>query len=214
VTSVWLDIPLADYEGHMALPAVGQAQLIARLFAELIREQRPRSVALMGCAGGNGFEHLIGSTVERSVGVDINERYLEKARERYASALPGLALHAADIQSEAAIFDPVDLIYAALVLEYVDLGAAMRTLRRHCRTGGTLATLIQLPHRSQGHVSASPYTSLGRLGPAMRLVSGDDLIREAAGAGFRLEETQTPATAAGKEFALHRFSAAPGPSPK
>ena len=214
MTSVWLDIPLADYEGHMALPAVGQAQLIARLFGELIRTRRPSSVALMGCAGGNGFEHLIGSAAERIEGVDINERYLEKARERNGSALPGLALHAADIQCDAAIFDPVDLIYAALVLEYVDLGAAIRTLRRHCRAGGTLATLIQLPHRSQGHVSASPYTSLGRLGPAMRLVSGDDLIREAAGAGFRLEEAKTYATAAGKEFALHRFTAAPGTATK
>jgi hypothetical protein len=26
----WLDIPLSEYEGHMALPAVGQAEMLRR----------------------------------------------------------------------------------------------------------------------------------------------------------------------------------------
>ncbi len=54
----WLDIPLADYEGHMALPYVAQAQLFSGLFAEALQEFSPESVALLGCAGGNGFEAL------------------------------------------------------------------------------------------------------------------------------------------------------------
>lgn len=52
----WLAIPLADYEGHMALPAVGQARMLADLFESLLREFLPQSVAIIGCAGGNGFE--------------------------------------------------------------------------------------------------------------------------------------------------------------
>ncbi len=54
----WLDIPLADYESHMALPYVAQAQLLSDLFAEALQELSPESVALLGCAGGNGFEAL------------------------------------------------------------------------------------------------------------------------------------------------------------
>ena len=41
----WLTIPLADYEAHMALPQVGQAQLLADLFAALVLEYvEPESV--------------------------------------------------------------------------------------------------------------------------------------------------------------------------
>ena len=33
----WLDIPLADYEGHMASPEVAQAQMIGAALAELLQ---------------------------------------------------------------------------------------------------------------------------------------------------------------------------------
>jgi len=32
----WLDIALADYEGHMALPNVGQAQILSDVFARAL----------------------------------------------------------------------------------------------------------------------------------------------------------------------------------
>lgn len=32
----WLDIPLADYEGHMALPQIAQAKMIADHFESLL----------------------------------------------------------------------------------------------------------------------------------------------------------------------------------
>jgi len=54
----WLTIPLADYEAHMALPQVGQAQLLADLFAAELRERSPSSVAVLGCAGGKRFAVL------------------------------------------------------------------------------------------------------------------------------------------------------------
>ena len=49
--SLWLTIPLEDYEAHMALPAVGQAQMLAEQLAILIERHAPASVAVMGCAG-------------------------------------------------------------------------------------------------------------------------------------------------------------------
>jgi len=190
----------------MSLPSVGQAQLIARQLEEVVRESAPKSVAVIGCAGGNGFEGLVGAGVARVVGVDINARYVERARERYGKGLPGLELRVADIQSDATLFDPVELIYAALVFEYVDLAAAMRALRRHCRPDGALVTLTQLPHESLGHVSVSPYTSLKTLEPAMRLVASEALVDEATRAGFAPHPAyKTIATAVGKRFALHTF---------
>ena len=209
MSTPWFDIPLEDYESHMSLPTVGQGQLIAQQMEDLVREHAPASVAVIGCAGGNGFERLVGSTVSRVVGVDINAQYVERVRERFAATLPGLELFAVDIQSGEAIFDPVDLIYAALVFEYVDVRAAMKTLRRHCQPTGVLITLTQLPHESLGHISASPYTSLEKLEPAMRLVASDNLLCEATRAGFALHTSKTIATPAGKQFALHTFRPQP-----
>jgi hypothetical protein len=47
----WLDVPLADYEGHMALPGIEQAQLLSDVFAGAPAKFSPRSVAVIGCAG-------------------------------------------------------------------------------------------------------------------------------------------------------------------
>jgi hypothetical protein len=49
--SPWLTIPLEDHEAHVALPAVGQAQILAEQLAILIERHVPASVAVMGCAG-------------------------------------------------------------------------------------------------------------------------------------------------------------------
>jgi hypothetical protein len=50
LSSPWLTIPLEDYEAHMALPAVGQAQMLAEQLAILIERYAPASVAVMGAA--------------------------------------------------------------------------------------------------------------------------------------------------------------------
>lgn len=41
----WLTIPLEDYEGHMALPDVGQAQMLANEFELLLKSHAPNSSA-------------------------------------------------------------------------------------------------------------------------------------------------------------------------
>lgn len=37
MTNPWLAIPLADYEGHMASPVVGQAEMVADEFEALLK---------------------------------------------------------------------------------------------------------------------------------------------------------------------------------
>src|SRR5712664_384468 len=80
LTSPWHDIPLADYEGHMGSPQVAQAPLLAATFADLLKKHVPRSVAILGCSGGNGFERIRTAEVTRVVGVDINSGYIERLR--------------------------------------------------------------------------------------------------------------------------------------
>ena len=53
----WLTLPLDDYEGHMGSADVNQLAPLADLFGEALAHLRPRSVAVLGVAGGNGLEH-------------------------------------------------------------------------------------------------------------------------------------------------------------
>lgn len=86
----WTHIPLADYEGHMEFPAIGQAAFLAAEFRQAVAATRPRSVALLGCAGGNGLEALHDSEVERVVCVDINPEFLAALERRHGVRLRGL----------------------------------------------------------------------------------------------------------------------------
>ena len=201
----WLDIPLGDYEAHMALPAIGQSQLIADQLDILVRTYSPPSVAILGCAGGNGFERLIDTSVRRVVGVDINPQYVEEARQRYVGRVPGLELLVGDIQSSAWPFEPVDLIYAALVFEYVDVARTMSVLRRNCKPKGILAVLTQVPHMTLPEVSPSPYASLQLLEPGMHLLSHEELQRYATQIGFMPEDSRTILSAGGKQFTVETF---------
>ena len=102
--SLWLTIPLEDYEAHMALPAVGQAQMLAEQLAILIERHAPASVAVMGCAGGNGLERFESTCVQRVVAVDINPQYIAVSKIRYANRLANLELRCADVESQGLQF--------------------------------------------------------------------------------------------------------------
>lgn len=206
----WLDIPLADYEAHMGSSPIGQSKLIADQLDSLIRAYSPSSVAIIGCSGGNGFDRLIPTGVERVVGIDLNPEYIAEARRRYHGRIRGLELHVGDIQAPAPLFEPVDLIYAALLFEYVDSADALNSLRRHCNPNGAIAALLQVQHPTLADISPSPYTSLQRLEPAMRLVPREDLVRQAIVSGLTPELSKAVFSPAGKQFSLETFRIKPG----
>ena len=109
------------------------------------------------------------------------------------------------MQSGSVTYDPVDLTFAALVFEYVDPERAMHALLRHCKSGSVLAVLAQLPHEQMAPVSPSPYTSLQRLEPGMRLVVPQVLQELARQAGFAQERSRTVAATGGKNFSVLEF---------
>ncbi len=200
----WLDIPLADYEGHMASPAIGQAPLLSDIFAEVLGAWSPESVAVLGCAGGNGFERIDPETTRRLVGVDLNPDYLEQARARFRGRIAGLELHAGDLQTTDFGFAPVDLVYAALVFEYVEAGTALSRIRNMLRRGGPLVTVVQLAGRGIPEIGPSPYPSLASLASVMHLVSPEELRSAATRHGFRQLGERT-VQAGGKHFQVQTF---------
>lgn len=199
----WLDIPLADYEAHMALPQVAQAELLAQTLDAAVRARSPASVAVLGCAGGNGFDRLPAS-LQRVVGIDVSSAYVAAARARYAARIAGLELHVADVEHDALALAPVDLIYAALIFEYVDSGRVLERARGWLCRGGALVAVLQMPS-DVPEVTPSPFTSLLRLAPAMRLVSPQELAALAAVRGYRLEDAQIATAGGGKHFAVQTF---------
>ena len=203
--SPWLDIPLTDYEGHMSLPSVSQAEMLAKQFASLLAEFSPPSIAVIGCAGGNGFEHIRSESIARVVGVDINPVYIEALSSRYAKKLPNLELYVADVQQSPLPFEPVDFIYAALVFEYVELIPTLRNLKAVCRPNGVLAVVLQLPSESAAPVSPSPFTSLLSLAPAMNLVPPCDFLASASALGFEPLSSHQNSLPSGKEFVVQVF---------
>ena len=200
----WLDIPLSDYESHMSLPTVAQSDMLAAQLSDALHRFTPQSVAVIGCAGGNGFDRIPSSTT-RVVGVDINPRYIAAAAARYLGRVPGLELHVADIQSGSLPFAPVDLIYAALVFEYVQLPAAFRALSSACRPGGHLIAVLQQPSSQAQAVTPSPHRSLQALAPLMRLISATELAECAAAFGFVRQSERTVQLETGKAFVVPVF---------
>jgi hypothetical protein len=203
--NAWLTIPLQDYERHMSLPSMGQAKMLADHLELSVKRTSPASVAILGCAGGNGLDRIGLGQVERVVAVDINPSYVEAVGARHASRLGCLDVVCGDVQAESLRFEPVDLIYAALIFEYVDVWSTFATLRRLCRAGGTVATLIQLVRADQDSVTPSGFRSLQALAPIMRLRTPDEMKQVAAAAGFHTSDSEIIELPSGKAFCLQTF---------
>lgn len=201
----WLTIDLADYEGHMGSPEVDQSALLSELFGATLTRHQPRSLVVLGCAGGNGFDQIDPVVTERIFAIDINPAYTAETFKRYQSRLPGLRALTLDVQTEAVPASPVDLVHAGLVLEYVDVPCVIPKIASMVVRGGTFHAVLQLPSNSMPSVSTTRFTSLQRLTPSMRLVSPDELTTVALEANLVLRNKEFAQSRAGKMFAALTF---------
>lgn len=205
VRSPWLQIPLIDYEAHMASPEVDQASLLADVFSTVLRRFCPASVAIIGCAGGNGFARIDPRTTPRVVALDINPEYLAATGGRYSKEFRQLVLRDADIAGAELVLEPVDLIYAALIFEYVNVAAALRNLLSICREAGHLVAVLQLPSSTQPAITPTAAHNLMGLTAAMNLVDPLALEEAACGIGFALRESARVTSSKGKQFTMHLY---------
>ncbi len=201
----WHNIPLADYESHMALPDVAQAQLLADVFADSLDKYLPQSVAVLGCAGGNGFDRISANVTERVVGIDLNPDYIRQLRARFDHRVPNLELFVGDVQTDEFAFSSVKLVFAALVFEYVDPDAVLLKVRSMLRDDGVLLAVLQLPTATIPEVTPSPFPSLDTLSSVMRLVPPDRLRHLASARGYIERDAQLVVAAGGKQFQVLTF---------
>jgi hypothetical protein len=97
----------------------------------------------------------------------------------HSDSIQRLELVCCDIASAECQFEPVDFIFAALVFEYIGVPAALTSLRPLLRPGGIAAAILQLPHARIGAITPSPFVSLAKLAPIMRLISPEQFQQTA-----------------------------------
>ena len=200
MTNPWLQIPASDYEAHMTLPEVAQAQAINELFASALKEYAPASLAVLGCTTGNGFEHIDSLQTRRVVGIDINPEYLTILKSRFEAKIPCLETVEADFSEPGFRLEQVSMVFAALVFEYVNVRDALQSIERCMAAGATLVAVLQLPSGKSAPVTATRYRSLELLAPLMRLVSPVEFSDITADVGLRELKKDTVPLNMGKAF--------------
>ncbi len=156
----WLNISSDDYENHMR--EVGQLPILSQEFKIALEEFHPKTIAVIGAATGNGFQFINSKTTRAVHAIDINPDYLNILRSRYQGSIPGLRTHICNIDKETPSISGMDLIFAALVFEYTDIGKSMGNVSHLLSNGGRMVSIIQSSSPSH-FVTKSSYTSLNLL---------------------------------------------------
>jgi SAM-dependent methyltransferase len=201
----WLTVGIEEYEGHMATPEVGQAALLADEFRFAFERFRPQSLALIGCAGGNGLDALIGKDIDSVVCVDINPNYLRTLSSRYEGKIKGLETVCTEVETFS-FRQPLDLIFGGLIFEYTRLEEALSTLSSTLRQGGHLIALIQIKSNGVGTVSSSPYAqALTEVGNAFSYMDPDIMSDAAIKWGMKEMSRKVITLASGKSFSVIEY---------
>lgn len=201
---LWLTIPWEDYESHMDHESVGQLGFLREVFAEVLADHKPESVVVVGCATGNGFDRVDLGVTRRVIGIDVNPAYLRVARERYAGSIPGLDLRCTELSACEIEAGSIDLVHAALILEYVEPRETITRMTGWLRPGGTLAVVLQCPAAS--NVSHTEVESVRCLESSIHLVEPAVVDHLAEEAGLRLVRSRSTVLPAGKPFVVAEYA--------
>lgn len=156
----WLKIPYTDYENHMM--EVGQAQVLSELTKICLEKYRPENFMLLGCATGNGLEHIDPATKKNTYAIDINPDYLTIARKRFQDKIKNLITYHLDIERDDLPVKNIDLCFIGLVLEYVTPKKVLPKIIQTLSKNGIIAIVIQ-QNAKTSFVTKTKYKSLEQL---------------------------------------------------
>jgi len=198
----WTVVPATDYEAHMGPASADQLAPLSRLFQEVYLAAQPDRLLVVGCATGNGLEHVDPSITKRAVGVDVNLQYLGIARQRFFHLGPALELYCAELEKFRQPAATFDLIHAALVLEYLQPEVAVRRFADWLAPGGTCSVVVQLPG---GNAPAPANRAMQIISKAMHLVDPVELTGVFEAHGFTKRREKQVAVKHGKTLWLGVF---------
>ena len=200
MTNPWLHIPASDYEGHMGNPNVAQLSLLADTFKESLSNHDGTSIALLGCATGNGLEYIDSSVTRQLMVIDINPEYLQILQDRYQKLIPTLNIVEANLESYENGIQTYSLIFAGLIFEYLDPVVLLSKIVNWLKDEGVLVAVLQLPEENIKKVSETSYSSLKTLNSIMRLITGQEFGKMANESGLREIEGKKITLESGKSF--------------
>ena len=200
-----LEIPEADYVGHMSSPAVGQRPVLGRLLGEVLEATRPEAVLVLGGSTGNGLEYVDPDATSRVVVIDINPKYLLHLRESFSNSRFELGIRCGDVADVDLEHEAYDLVHAGLILEYVEWPVLLPRIAASLRPGGVFSVILQLPSASSAAVTPTEFTSLKALESLFQFVEPAVLAESARDQGLRLSARHTASLPSGKSFAVLRF---------
>ena len=193
----WTVVPAADYERHMGSQGVNQLATLSAIFEEVYAAAQPDRLLLLGCATGNGLEHVNPAVTKRIVGVDVNLQYLGVARQRFIGLGARLELYCAEAERFRTPPASFDLVHAALVFEYLHPEPLVRRIAEWLAPRGACSVVLQLPG---GEGPPPPSKTMQLIARAMRLVPPDELTRLLEHYGLPLRRSKTVPLEHGKRF--------------
>lgn len=180
----WREIPLQDYEQHMADDGVGQLQRLHEVTAQQLADHPSRTVGVLGVAGGNGLDLIVPQDVDAVYGYDINPAYLSVCDARYRTVF-GDALHLIEASIDRSIsLQPVGLLIANLIVEYVGMDEFVAFVAANADRIGTLSCVVQRNEQT-GFVSRTEWTdSFSGLDSVSSDIDAAELSTSLATTGF------------------------------
>ena len=200
MSNPWLDIPEADYIGHMSSPTVGQEVVLSRLLGEALELALPKTVLILGGSTGNGLERVNSDVTARVVVVDINPAYLRSLHERYPNPGFELDLRSGDVMDLELDRNTYDLVHAGLFFEYVDWPVLLPRVAAALKPGGALSVVLQVPSASSPAVTPTEFTSLRKLESLFHFVEPTAFLDAARDEKLNVRGRHTEALPAGKAF--------------
>ena len=193
----WSVVPAADYERHMGPEGVDQLAPLAALFQEAYLGAQPDRLLVVGCATGNGLEHVDPAITRRVVGLDVNLQYLGICRQRFFHLGPRLELYCTPASAWRCPPQSFDHVHAALVFEYLHPEPLVAQIAGWLSDQGTASVVLQLPG---GEAPAPGLKALEIILKAQKLVPPDDLTALFAAHGLKLRRARTVPLKYGKSF--------------
>jgi Methyltransferase domain len=206
-TNPWSLVSASEYEAYMGPGALDELAPLSTIFAKVYGARRPRRLAMLGVATGNGLEHVDLHLTGRIVGLDVNLSYLAVARQRLRRLGAALELHCCDVERAPLEAGRFDLVHAGLLLEYVDVRVLVPKVASWLAPGGAFTVVLQLPGGPAA--SESRYPSVRALAESMRLVPPGE-VRDLAGeAGLVEQRAFVVPLATGRRYFAALYEKAP-----
>lgn len=195
----WLKVPYEDYEMHMRDDDVHQLQTLNLIFETQLNIYKPKSILVLGCTGGNGFEHINDEITKLVVGVDINHKYLDRCKKLYNDRNYVLDLRCMDINIEDISLQNIEFISCALLLEYVDSEIVLNKIKNVMNKTSRLNIVIQRNNKNE-FVSNTGIESLNVLEVLCNEVEEYKLENILLELNYKIESKEIYKLPNGKEF--------------